>query len=143
MTIEGDGFEEALEQCRNKSSNASKNSCFKKVHRQYRFSKLFFDEIRKLNDPVHIIQSFTIKWSTDWHVVWMYDDYEGFGLTSIGIPIGSLSDSEYDELENDDWIFDSQKSIAEISIDPNTSHLKTQLTGCINRAMKKARIQML
>lgn len=141
MTEVNDDLKKALEQCENKGSRVKVKSCIEKIKRQYKFSHLFIEEIKLSEGKASDITrpSFTIRHSTALDVFYVYVDYEGYGIMSIGIPIGDLNSSEYDEIEEDDWIFESVEAQTQLGIDINTSQFKTELTGCLNRAMLKAR----
>lgn len=141
MTEVSDDLKKALEQCESKGSRVKVKSCIEKIKRQYKFSHLFIQEIKLLKGKASDTTrpSFTIRHSTASDVFYVYVDYEGYAIMSIGIPIGDLSSLEYDEIEEDDWIFESVEAQNQLGIDINTSEFKTQLTGCLNRAMFKAR----
>jgi hypothetical protein len=141
MADEDDDLKKAVEQCESKGSRFAVKACIEKIKRQYKFSKLFIEEIKLLKGEATDTHrpSFTIRHSTKLDVFYIYVDYEGYGLMSIGIPIGNLNSLEYDEIGEDDWVFESLEAQNQLGIDINTTKSKTQLTGCINRAMFKAR----
>ena len=134
-----DDLKKAVEQCESKGSRFAVKACIEKIKRQYKFSKLFIEEIKLLDGEASDTHSpsWVLYYSAD--TFYVYVDYEGYGLMSIGIPIGNLNSLEYDEIEEDDWIFESLQAQNQLGIDINTTEFKTELTGCINRAMFKAR----
>ena len=107
--------------------------CVETVKRHYNFHQLFSEELNNTMGGT----SFVVDMGNG--VVKIYSDYLGMGAVELNIPIGRLTDPNFDEIKPEDWLFSSSEAMSDIGVDVDQTSFKTLLTDILNRVMLKAR----